>query len=197
MIRVTSLDRPSLLPGSVALGCLLLSACGNSQPPVGNVDAYYDENSGKLSQLTLNAKTDGKPNIFSYMDGSRFVRIEIDADEDGRIDRWEYYSRDQALQKVGISSSDDGMADTWLYQDADGLTGKIEKSTKRDGKVDRTEYYAKGELARVEQDTDADGLADKWETYAAGALVAVSFDTARSGKPTITIDYGKTPARIR
>ena len=33
------------------------------------------------------------------MDGSRVVRIEIDQNEDGRIDRWEYYDADQKLSK--------------------------------------------------------------------------------------------------
>ena len=33
------------------------------------------------------------------MDGARIVRVEIDKDEDGKIDRWEYYGPDQKIEK--------------------------------------------------------------------------------------------------
>ena len=98
------------------------------------------------------------------MDGSMFVRIEVDKNDDGSVDRWEYFSADGTLEKVGISRADDGIAD-------------------------RTEFYNRGELTRVEHDTDGDGLVDKWETYAGGSLAKVSFDVTKSGKPTVTIDY--------
>ena len=151
--------------------------------------AEYDKTHGKLRRLTIDAAGDGKPNIFSYMDGSRFVRIEVDKDEDGAVDRWEYFNAEGALEKVGISRSNDGIADTWLFEGPDGQPAKVEISTRRNGKIDRTEFYKRGELTRVEQDTDADGRVDKWETYAGGALTNVSFDVTKSGKPTVTVDY--------
>ena len=139
----------------------------------------------------MNGAKDGKPNVISYMDGSKFVRIEIDNDENGSVDRWEYYDADQVLQKVGMSRLNDGIADAWLFQGKDGLPGKVEISTKRDGKANRTEFFAKGELTRAEEDTDADGRVDKWEEYEGGTLAGVSFDMTKSGKPTINIDYRK------
>ena len=51
------------------------------------------------------------------MDGARVVRIEIDKDEDGKIDRWEYYGPDQKLEKVGFSRANDGKEDAWSYSD--------------------------------------------------------------------------------
>jgi hypothetical protein len=153
--------------------------------------ATYDKNTGKLSQLTIDAVKDGKPNIYSYMDGAKFVRIEIDNDEDGKIDRWEYYGPDQALEKVGSSRLNDGKQDLWAYQGADGTVSKIELSTKRDGKIDRVEFYEKGALVRAEQDSDGDGRPDKWETYAEGALATASFDTKHTGVPDQVIDYRK------
>jgi hypothetical protein len=175
---------------SVAILAIAATACnGASQPPAATVEATYDRLTGKLSQLTVNANPDGKPNVYSYMDGGRFIRIEIDKDENGTIDRWEYYDAGQKLQKVGISRSNDGIADAWLYQGPSGILQKVEVSTRRDGSIDRTEFYVKGELARAEEDSDADGRIDKWERYAGGALATVSFDTTRSGKPTVTVDY--------
>jgi antitoxin component YwqK of YwqJK toxin-antitoxin module len=174
-----------LLCITVAVG---VSGCA-SKPKDDRVQASYDKQTGKLSQLTVDAKKDGKPNIYSYMDGSKFVRIEIDNDEDGKIDRWEYYGPDQKIQKIGLSRANDGIVDSWAYQGADGLVSKVEVSTRRDGKVSRTEFYEQGKLARAEEDSDNDGQIDKWETYADGALATVGFDTTHSGKPTRTIDY--------
>jgi antitoxin component YwqK of YwqJK toxin-antitoxin module len=174
-----------LLSILIAIGVVGCAA----KPKDDRVQASYDKDTGKLNQLTVDAKNDGKPNIYSYMDGSKFVRIEIDNDEDGKIDRWEYYGPDQKVQKVGLSRANDGVVDSWAYQGTDGLVSKVEVSTRRDGKVSRTESYETGSLARAEEDSDGDGQIDKWETYADGALATVGFDTTHSGKPTRTIDY--------
>jgi len=167
-----------------------LTACSGA-PEDRRIQAEYDKKTGKLSQLTVDAEKDGKPNINSYMDGTTFVRIEIDANEDGKIDRWEYYGPSQKLERVGFSRADDGNVDAWAVQGPDGAVAKVEISTKRDGKVNRTELYEKGSITRAEEDTDADGRVDKWEQYESGALVSVSFDTTKSGRPTTTIDYRK------
>lgn len=186
-----------LLPAAAVatlVGVLALSA-GCTAPATteaaGDVKATYNEKTGKLAELTMNAKKDGKPDVFSYMDGSKFVRIEIDNDENGSIDRWEYYGADQTLERVGFSRANDGIADAWAFHRSDGSIERVEVSTKQDGKPNRTEFYEKGALARAEEDTNGDGRVDKWERYESGALVSVSFDTTRSGKPTTTIDYRK------
>jgi len=168
----------------------LLGACapqGSSQ----SVDAAYDKETGKLSRLTVDTRKDGKPDITSYMDGNKFLRIEIDQDEDGRVDRWEYYGPDQKLEKVGLSRSNDGKQDVWAFQDPSGTLGKVQISTRRDGTPNRTEFYRDRDLVRAEEDTDGDGRTDRWETYANGALVTLSLDLTKSGKPTTTIDYSK------
>jgi antitoxin component YwqK of YwqJK toxin-antitoxin module len=166
-----------------------VAASGCSSKPKNELEAKYDKQTGKLSQLSVDAKKDGKPNIYSYMNGSQFLRIEIDQDEDGKIDRWEYYRPDQKIEKIGLSKANDGVVDSWAYEGPDGLVSKVEISTRRDGKANRTEFYDKGTLARAEEDSDDDGQTDKWETYADGALATVGFDTTHSGKPTRTIDY--------
>jgi antitoxin component YwqK of YwqJK toxin-antitoxin module len=186
------LTRLIVILASFAVAAAL--AC-SSKPKNDRVEAQYDKQSGKLSQLTVDAKKDGKPNIYSYMDGNKFVRIEIDNDEDGKIDRWEYYGPDQKVEKIGLSRANDGVVDSWAYPGPDGVVSKVEISTRRDGKVNRTEFYEKGTLARAEEDSDADGHLDKWETYVDGALATVGFDTTRSGKPTRTIDYRQTATR--
>ncbi len=186
--------RPKVLFTSCQIFVLCMSLAAGasgctSKPKEDRVQASYDKETGNLSQLTVDAKKDGKPDIYSYMNGSKFVRIEIDNDEDGKIDRWEYYGPDQKVQKIGQSRVNDGIVDSWAYQGTDGLVSKVEVSTRHDGNVSRTEFYEKGTLARAEEDSDNDGQIDKWETYAEGALTTVGFDTTHAGKPTRTIDY--------
>ena len=171
--------------GALAIG---IAAC-HSPAPNDRVQAKFDPVSGKLTELVVDAKKDGKPDVYSYMDGQKFVRIEIDQDEDGKIDRWEYYGDDQKLLKVGLSSSNSGKPDTWVYQGPDGSMAKRERSLKGDARVDRTEFYNKSVLERVEEDTDGDGQVDKWETYVDGRLATVGFDLKHSGRPTTTVDY--------
>ena len=105
---------------SVALAFVAFNGCGDA-PRDQRVQAAYDKTTGKLSQLTVDATKDGKPNITSYMDGTKFLRIEIDTNEDGRIDRWEYYDADQKLERVGFSRANDGIADAWAFHGPTGL----------------------------------------------------------------------------
>src|ERR1700676_5030836 len=104
---------------SIVFVGLAAVSCG-APPKSDRVQAIYDKQSGKLVQLIVDAKKDGKPNIYSYMDGTKFVRIEIDQDEDGKIDRWEYYGPDQKLEKVGLSRLNDGKEDAWSFAGPDG-----------------------------------------------------------------------------
>lgn len=156
-----------------------------------SVIARYDQQTGDLRQLTLNHGRDDKPGITSYMDGTKFVRIEIDENKDGKIDRWEYYGRDQKLDHIGVSRSEDGKEDAWVFRGPDGAIARVQISTRRDGITNRTEFFEHGVLARAEEDTTGDGRIDKWEHYEAGELVSASFDTTGAGKPTTSVDYRK------
>src|SRR5206468_6408673 len=111
---------------------LVLSAC--SRPPAGQkrMTPEYDPQTGKLRILKYDSDGNGKVDTVSYMDGSRVVRIEIDKDEDGKVDRWEYYGPDRKLEKVGISRAGDGKEDAWSYADAAGAVTRLEISTQRD-----------------------------------------------------------------
>jgi hypothetical protein len=161
--------------------------CGNDAPR--RITPEYDKKTGKLTLLKYDSNGNGRVDTWSYMDGARVVRIEIDKDEDGIIDRWEYYGPDQKLTKAGYSRTGDGKEDAWSYLDADGLVERVEISTKRDGKITRVERYQKGVLAAAEEDTDGDGRMDKWETYDGQRLASVAFDTQHRGNPDRRLLY--------
>ena len=123
------------------------------------------------------------------MDGARVLRIEIDQDQDGKVERWEYYGPGQKLEKVGFSRSNDGKEDAWSYAAADGSISRIEIATRRDGKISRTEHYEKDAPVRAEEDTNGDGKIDKWETFDAGRLASVAFDSTHRGAPDRRLVY--------
>ena len=128
---------------------LLLSACaepGGDPAAKKRMSPEYDKATGKLTLLKYDSDGNGKDDTFSYMDGARVIRIEIDKDEDGTIDRWEHYDANQKLAKIGTSRAQDGKEDSWAYLAADGTIERIDVSTKHDGKVTRVEHYQKNAL---------------------------------------------------
>ena len=170
---------------STATGCR-----GRDSDAAKRIQPVYDQKTGKLQLLKYDSNGNGVTDTWSYMDGTRVVRIEIDKDEDGKIDRWEYYGADQKIEKVGFSRAQDGKEDAWSYEGPDGSIVRIDVSTRRDGKVTRTEHYNAGVLVSAEEDSDGDGQLDKWETYDGDHLASVAFDTMRRGRPDRRLTYG-------
>ena len=168
------------LTGCLVLAAAVLPGC-QRRPETRRIEPVYDPKTGKLQLLKYDSNGNGVIDTWSYMDGARAVRIDIDADEDGKIERWEYYGPNQKLEKVGFSRSKDGKEDAWSYPAEGGAVERIEMSTKRDGKVTRVEHFKADRLVAAEEDSDHDGRIDKWETYDGDRLASVSFDTQHRG----------------
>ena len=121
---------------------------------------------------------------------NRAVRARIDRNEDGKIDRWEYYDEHSNLVKVGLSRGDTGAPDAWAFASVDGKTHRLEISSSADEKkIDRWEHYVGETIATAEEDTNHDGVVDKWETYEGGALKTASLDENGDGKPDRRLSY--------
>jgi len=175
--------------GVVLAAALMVAGCAterNGGPK--RIWPEYDKD-GKLQLLKYDSKGSGKVDTWSYMDGTRVVRIEADTDQDGRIDRWEYYRPDRQLEKVGTSRTNDGHPDSWSFPGTDGTVARIEVSTRPDGKVTRVEHYEHAAMVRAEEDTDSNGATDKWETYDGARLASVAFDTTHRGFPDRRLTY--------
>ena len=172
--------------------CITLSAC--SDPEKARIKETtkptYDKATGKLTQLTYDANKNGTIDTWTDMDGKTPLRSRIDLDEDGKIDRWEYYDNRGSLAKVGFSRRQNGTPDAWAYSGPDGKVARVEISSVGDDmKLDRWEAYEQGVLIRAEEDTNADGRVDKWETYADSALKTASMDENGDGKPDRRLTY--------
>jgi hypothetical protein len=175
----------------VVMCALVHGACDDREAEARKrMTAEYDKSTGRLTLLKYDSNGNGVVDTWSYMDGARVVRIEIDKDEDGKIDRWEYYGPDQKLLKVGESRMNDGKPDAWTYTRPDGSIDRVELSTRRDGKVTRVERYQQNALVAAEEDGDGDGRTDRWETYDGPRLASVAFDTHHRGAPDRRLTYG-------
>ena len=187
--------RPALsLCASVGIPILIVglasSACG-TPPTDGRVAPVYDDSTGRLQLLKYDANGDGTIDTWSYMDGARVVRIELDPDQNNVIDRWEYYGADQTIEKIGASRAGDNTPDSWAFYDRGGMVTRVELSTHRDGRVDRVEFYEGGVRVRAEEDSNMDGRIDKWEVYEGERLASVALDTQQRGTPNRKILYAQ------
>ncbi len=180
---------------AVALAAASGAACGgSSEKPA--VESRYSKTTGKLELLVYDTNKDGTPDAWTHMDGTRLLRMDIDRDFNGVVDRWEYYAADGSIEKVGFSRASDGQVDAWAFQGGRGEIVRIEISTRRDGTVSRWEMYESGALVRAEEDSDGDGKVDKWETYRDGALASTALDTRRTGAPDRRLIYGTDGVRV-
>jgi len=152
----------------------------------------YDSATGKLKELTFDHNKNGRIDTWTQMDGARPVLTRMDRDEDGTVDRWEYYDQAGKLLKVGFSRANGGKPDAWAYSGTG--TEQIERieisSTADENSIDRWERYAAGNvLTEADEDTNRDGRPDKWETYGGGVLSTVAFDENQDGRPDRRLTY--------
>jgi hypothetical protein len=180
--------------------CASLSGCSSPWADSSTAVTQYDPQTGRLKRIEFDTTKDGRNDAVGIMDGTRVERIEVDEDEDGKIDRWEFYDEHRRLQRIGFSRHNNGAIDALAFYGGDGELQRIEMSTRADGHFDRVEYYQSESLARVEEDTNGDGRTDKWETYAVRAhatpnqspsIATAAFDDSFRGKANRRLVYGE------
>lgn len=154
-----------------------------------HVIAVYDPDTRLVSRVDYDDEMSGQIVARTYYSKGHAARLEVDADGDGSIDRWEYYRADGTLMRLGTSSGNDGREDMWAASAGDSM--RVDISTRRDGFVDRREFHEGGALTRVEQDTNFDGLADEWQEFDGGKLRLLLLDSEfRRGRPDRRLVYG-------
>jgi hypothetical protein len=171
------------LPGLALTIVLAGCAGGDHGSPI---QPAYDPASGRLTRLDYDSNRDGRPDMAASMEGATVRVVEIDADHDGLVDRWEYF---EPSGSAGGSAKGDSPH-----------LSRIERVSRRGTTIVRREGYEAGELAWVREDRDADGRVDRWETYKAGALSTVELDTTGTGRPDRRLRYerdGVTVERVK
>jgi hypothetical protein len=170
--------RAMVIAAALAAVC---AACGGAVADAPGITPEYNKDTGKLERLTGDRNKDGKVDTWAHMDGVQTVRIDIDRDGDGRVDRVEFYVPN-ATPAPGAAPS---------------LIDRAEESDGRGGPVVRRESYRDGIIARVDEDTDGDGRADKWEHYDAGTLARVEMDLQGKGFPSRRLVYAPGGGVVR
>ena len=172
---------------AVALMFGMVVAGASCAPP--RVTAVYDPETHLVSRVDYDDEMSGRIAARAYFSNGRPVRLEVDPDGNGSIDRWEYYGADGSLDRLGRSSRNDGREDTWVTQS--GYSMRVDISTRRDGFVDRREFHEQGVLIRTELDTNFDRLVDEWQEFDNGKLRVLLIDTQqRRGRPDRRLVYG-------
>jgi hypothetical protein len=173
---------------SLSAVLLLQGGCDDAAAP----RPIYDASTRELVRLDVDTKGDGWIDIRTYARGSRVMRTEIDADQDGRIDRWEYLAEGNQLAMLGTSSVAAGPEDTWTFRETGGEV-RVDRLQSGEHSPTRHEFYRAGVLMRAEEDTNGDGLMDKWEAYEAGRLRSLAFDsTQQAGQPDRRLLYDES-----
>jgi hypothetical protein len=188
---------------------LLLATLGAacSRAAVDRPQAEYDSETGRIRRLSFDFNRNGRNDALSIMDGTRIDHVELDFDEDGKVDRWDFYRGGQSLQSVGLSSLNDGVMDSQAIYGPRGELVRIEASSTRDGRFDRVEFYEAAALVRSEEDRNGDGRTDKWETYRPNTntapneppyvIASVAFDDSGRGIPQRRLVYGENGRTLR
>jgi hypothetical protein len=202
-LRVVPVRGSASIRRTLAVGLVASLACAACSDPdrerlKQTTRATYDQTTGRLKELTHDANKNGRIDTWTDMDGTRPLRSRIDRDEDGKLDRWEYYDDKGQLAKVGFSRANDGTPDAWAFSGPDGKVVRVEVSSARDErKIDRWERYdpatagadGMGALIAAEEDVNGDGKPDKWETYDRGTLTSAAFDEDHDGRADRRLTY--------
>ena len=112
----------------------------------------YRADTGRLEKLAYDRNGDGREDAWTFMDGTRLIRAELDDDFDGRVDRREFYAAGEQGEPSRGSAAIQGL----------GVLARVELISKT-GNVARRETYDRGVLSTAAEDTNDDERADKWE----------------------------------
>ena len=139
-MRIAPVLGASLLAASCAGQCGARGGLPPPRPPTvkgpdgqkyhlvdkGPYKAFYDA-WGRLQRIEYDSNGDGRADHIALHAGKRNPhRIDVDADFDGRTDRWEVYDEEGRLQKVGTARAPGEAPDLWTTADAAGA-GRCEE----------------------------------------------------------------------
>jgi hypothetical protein len=184
----------NLLHTTTGLALLAVAAC-SPRPQVSAVYSGITRTEPRvLLRLDYDSDGDEMIDVRTYIRGGQPIRVEGDADGDGRVDRWEYYGADGKLLRVGAATRNDGREDTWTSVTDDEM--HVAYSTLRDGVIDRVDIFRNDVLVRTERDVNHDGSVDTWEHVESGRLAMVLVDELHRGHPTRRVVYLPNGVRV-
>jgi hypothetical protein len=114
--------------------------------------------------VTSDFNRDGKSDGWSYMEGDRIEKQEIDLNFDGKVDAVYIYDEGGKVVEEVLDTNYDGKMDNWRsYKNGKVVLDKVDSDF--DGRADLWVYVEKGGIYRIERDLDGDGNPDKASVY--------------------------------
>jgi len=118
----------------------------------------------------------------------RLVRVEVDTNDDGKMDVFNHYQDGVALRQERDTNFD-GKIDLWLTLDAEGAVTQARMDDNHDGQVDLEEEYANGQVVRQQIDSNNDGRFDSHHNYTNGTPVFSQLDSNHDGRIDVWMHY--------
>jgi hypothetical protein len=152
---------------------------------------WENEERLRVVRLELDADGDGKPELIRYLDRETdaLLRQEEDRNYDGVIDAWTRYENGKVTTRV-LDSNDDGNPDLWeSYRD-----GRLEarEGDRDDDGVRDVFYRYRGEsLSEEKHDANNDGQIDLVIVYQDRRRVRAHEDVDRDGRMDVWTSYAK------
>jgi hypothetical protein len=119
---------------------------------------------GYSEPVTSDFNGDGNPDAWSYFNGNKIEKQEIDINYDGKIDTMYIYDGEGKVVEEALDTDYDGKMDNWrMYKNGKIVLDKVDSNL--DGRVDLWIYVDRGGIYRIEKDLDGDGEPDDKSVY--------------------------------
>ncbi len=150
-----ALPVPKLFLAALVVCCASACADPEKERIRATTKPSYDQQTGKLIELTSDHNKNGRIDTWVEMNGALPVLSKTDVNEDGTLDRWEYYSAN-VLARGEDDTNGDGVVDQWSTYES-GVLKTTAFDDDRDGKADRRWTYKGPNPVLVETEPDAAG----------------------------------------
>ena len=128
----------------------------------GKIDAWTYMDGTKVLRTEIDADQDGKIEKWEFHgDDGKVARVAVSREKNGKPDTWMYPGPDGKLARAEISSEqDEKKIDRWEWYERDQVV-RAEEDASGDGKVDKWETFKDGALTSVMLDENYDRSPDR------------------------------------
>jgi len=124
-----------------------------------------DEN-GLLKSRRIESEQSGLPKRIETYTAGKLTSVEIDENDDGLIDVWNFYDSTQRLEKEERDRNFDGQIETWTRFDPEtGSIHTVFEDRDEDGEIDLWNFYEAGHVTLRGEDKENKGRATQLTLY--------------------------------
>ncbi len=126
----------------------------------GKIDqvAHFDKK-GRLIRLEIDGNADGIMDRFQYYEGDVIKEVERDRNYDRQIDTWDFFEQGKRIRHER-AATDTGRLEQIIVFDAQERPLEIKRDTTLDGRFDILILFKNGNPSYEEKDTNFDGRKD-------------------------------------